>query len=415
MKRFFMACICAVAALAACDPENGVTTVSANVTIDESGLEENVSAESYEVVFTNTANGNVTTASSENGIATAKVVPGVYTILVRGKVSGDFSYIITGAQKNVTIITDGTEVTIKVKAAKESQLIIKETYYTGSTFKTGEVDENGVESESTYFRDQFHEIYNNSNEVAYADGLCIAYTVFADYTYTKFYTYEGYSADEYVFVQHIWQVPGDGTEYPIQPGESIIIAQWATNHKADALTKGYSPVDLSGAEFEAIEGPKELWNATITDGPAVDLVFAVDAKGFGLQQWMVPTGGANLIIFKPSSPLRTSGFIQAKEEPTANSQAIEIKIADVLDAVQSIDDETRIQTLGMPASLDAGYIWCDGTYVGQSISRVQAGKLNNGRPKYLDTNDTCTDFEKQVLPMIRRNGAGVPAWNTWNN
>lgn len=291
-----------------------------------------------------------------------------------------------------------------------SGLIFKELYYNGCTYKTGEVDEEGKESTNTYFRDQFYEIYNNSDEVVYADGLCIAYTVFANYDFTQFYTWEIENADDYVFAQYIWQIEGNGTYFPIQPGESVIIAQWASNHKADVLTKGTSPVDLSSAEFETIEGPKELWNVNITDGPAENLALKVDAPGYGLMQWLVPVGGANLVIFKPTTPLRTENFILASDGYT---KAHEIALSDILDAVQFIDDENRIQTLGMPAFLDAGYIWCSGSYVSESIARKQAGTLTNGKIKYKDTNNTTDDFEVKTTPMIRRNEAGIPSWNTW--
>lgn len=405
-----MACLFAAAALVACDPNEGtIKTVSVNITVDESKLPENLVPDTYNVTVTNTASGAVVEAETENGMATLSVVPGIYTVVVSADLSeGGFTYFITGSVKDAEILADGVEIAVEMGVVKESQLVIKESYYTGCTYKTSDTEE------ATYFRDQFHEIYNNSNEVAYVDGLCIAYTVFANYKYDVFYTYTGYNKNDYVFVQYIWQIPGDGQQYPLQPGESIVIAQWATNHKADILTKNTSPVDLSGAEFEAIEGEKTLWNATITDGPAVNMTFAVDAKGYGLQQWMVPTGGANLIIFKPSTPLRTADFLVSEEDPSSNSKAHEVAVADILDAVQSIDDDTRIQTLGMPSILDAGYIWCSGTYIGESISRKQIGTLENGSPKYADTNNTSNDFEVQKTPMIRRNGAKVPSWNTWN-
>lgn len=410
MKRYFMACICAVAALVACDPTTGdIQTVDVTVTVDASEIDAAVAPETYNVTLTNTANGNVVTAETENGVAVANVIPGIYTIVVEATVAdGGFTYFLTGSAKDTNILESENAVTVKMGIVKESQLVIKETYYTGCTYNTSETEQ------ATYFRDQFHEIYNNSNEVAYADSLCIAFTLFANYKYEVFYTYNIPNAENYVYTQHIWQIGGDGDDYPIQPGESIIIAQWATNHKADILTKNGSPVDLSGAEFEAIEGEKELWNATITDGPAINMAFAVDAKGFGLQQWMVPTGGANLIIFKPSTPLRTSDFLISNEDASIMATAHEVAFEDILDAVQSIDDETRVSTLGMPEILDKGYIWCSGTYVGESIARKQAGTLENGAPKYQDTNNTTNDFEVQKTPMIRRNNAGVPSWNTWN-
>ena len=413
MKRYFFACLCAVAALAACDnnSSDGPAMVNLKVEINESELESPL--EAYNVKLTNVGTTATETKTSVGNEASFTVTQGVYTILVTAVTEIDGEEInVMGSKTNVVLT--GTDYTVQVNVLPQlpSPLIIKETYYTGCTFKTGEVDDNGVESESTYFRDQFHEIYNNSDEVVYADGLCIADTVFANYDFTQFYTWEIENADDYVFAQYIWQIEGNGTEFPIQPGESVIIAQWASNHKADVLTKGTSPVDLSSAEFETIEGPKELWNANITDGPAENLALKVNVLGYDLMQWLVPVGGANLVIFKPTTPLRTENFILASD---GYNKGHEIALSDILDAVQFIDDENRIQTLGMPAFLDAGYIWCSGSYVGESIARKQAGTLANGKIKYKDTNNTTDDFEVQTTPMIRRNDAGIPSWNTWAN
>ena len=79
-----------------------------------------------------------------------------------------------------------------------------------------------------------------------------------------------------------------------------------------------------------------------------------------------------------------------------------------------IADESVVINIGMPAILDAGYIWCDGTYKGQCVSRKMEGTLANGSPKFVDTNNTSDDFVVNTTPVLRRDGAKVPSWNTWN-
>jgi len=296
-----------------------------------------------------------------------------------------------------------------------SELIFKELYYNGSTYRTGEVDEEGKESTDTYFRDQYYEIYNNSNTVKYADGLCITGLIYANYDYSTIYEFNvpGGDASDYVFIQEAWQIPGDGDDYPIQPGESIIIAQWATNHKAEHLTNGDSPVDLSGADFEAIDGEYTVWNGlVITDGPAHNMKYAVNTKGWRPQQWLLGVGGTFFVIFKPENELRQDNFLTPTNDES--TQVLEIPISEVLDAVQAIWNETYVPLIRTHELLDAGYIWLTDVYTGKSISRKVAEEtLENGCPKYVDTNNTCNDFEINETPVIRRNGAKIPAWNTW--
>ena len=109
-------------------------------------------------------------------------MPGLYNVTATAvQTDKGFSYTITGAMNDVNFLNDGEEVTLSVDAVKEAALVFKEIYYTGCRFAT---DDTG--GSSNYFRDQFYEIYNNSTQTVYADGLCIAETLYANYDFTIF-------------------------------------------------------------------------------------------------------------------------------------------------------------------------------------------------------------------------------------
>ena len=412
MKRSSIALIALTALIAAASCQKETKTVSVSVNIDETKLTEAgiPSPDSYAVTLTNFATGVSIETATENGVASAAgLVPGLYNVTATAvQTDKGFSYTITGALNDVNFLNDGEEVTLSVDAAKEAALIFKEIYYTGCTFPT-----DTEEGSSTYFRDQFYEIYNNSTQTVYADGLCIANTLFATYYFKFRLDWPIENADDYVFCDTVWQIPGDGTQYPIAPGESIIIAQWGTNHKADNLTKGASPVDLSGAEFEAVEKESTTWNGIVlTDNAAINMKQVIDADGYQMPQWLLPVSGSTYVIFKPSAPLKNEDFIVATNADWANV-AREIPVSDIIDAVQTISDESRLEILGLPAILDAGAIWADGTYVGESIARKVKETREDGTVVYQDTNNTTNDFEVKKDPTVRRNGAKVPSWNTW--
>lgn len=396
----------AAVSITSCDPsENTVSAISANVIIDESGLDEGVSVETYVVTFTNVYTGLTVATGSENGIATAEeLTPGLYNILVSGQYIDGTVYIISGSATNVNINTDGQNITVTVASSEQSALIFKEIYYSGC-------------GDNYYFRDQFYEIYNNSDETVYVDGMCIAETIFADGTFTVRYQYPIENQDYYVFVNNvIWQIPGNGTDYPVEPGESIVIAQWGTDHRVESLSAGDSKVDLSGADFEALEGESEMFDGTvITDNVAINMIAVVNPRGYSTPQWLTSVSGSQYIIFKPTSPLRTSDFLVATNDDTGMSTALEIPISYVIDAVQAVSGPERLNFLGLPTMLDAGTIWVDspGSYTGQSISRKILSTEDDGRVVYQDTNNTSSDFQVNDTPVVRRNGVGVPSWNTW--
>ena len=396
--------VLAVLAMVGCQ-KTGTKTISINVKVDETKLVAAgiPSPESYGVKISNFATGSVIETTTENGIATAVgIIPGAYTVTISASQNqGGFTYTLAGSESNVSLIADGAEVVVKVDAVKEAALVFKEIYYTG------------VDPANFYFRDQFYEIYNNSTEVVYADGLCIAETVFANYDKSIIYEWPIENADQYVFARVIWQLPGDGKTYPVQPGESFVIAQWATNHKAENLSKGLSPVDLTGAEFEAIEKETTFNGILLTDNLAINMKKVVQA-GYAMPQWLTSTDGSRYVLFKPSKPLKNEDFITATNADYQGT-AREIAISDVIDAVQAVNNESGMSVLGLPTALDAGAIWCSGSYVGESIARKIKETRPDGTKVYQDTNNTSNDFEVKKDPQLRRYGAKVPSWNTWIN
>ena len=179
--------VLAVLTMVGCQ-KTGTKTISINVKVDETKLVAAgiPSPESYGVKISNFATGSVIETTTENGIATATdILPGVYTISVSASQNqGGFTYTIAGSESNVSLIADGAEVVVNVDAVKEAALVFKEIYYTGV--------------KDYYFRDQFYEIYNNSTEVVYADGLCIAETIYSNYNKTIIYEWPIENADKYV-------------------------------------------------------------------------------------------------------------------------------------------------------------------------------------------------------------------------
>ena len=84
----------------------------------------------------------------------------------------------------------------------------------------------------------------------YLDNLCIT-TLQPDLSSypSEFMTWNEPDADEYVYATIIWRIKGTGQQYPLQPGQSVIIASIAANHQ-QINADGGPTVDLTSAEFE---------------------------------------------------------------------------------------------------------------------------------------------------------------------
>jgi len=398
MKKIITAAaLVALAALTGCKHEP--TSVNVLVTIDQSGLAEEVPIpDSYTITVTNTGTSEVFSAESENFSASFELSAGIYSVLAEGSSAKDGNaYIISGTERVTVVLSDGdVEAAVKVSAAKSAALIFKEVYYTGQG--------------NYYFRDQYYEIYNNSNQTVYADNLCIAAPEMYSYDGTPI-EYDIENASDYVFAQQVWQIPGNGTTYPVAPGESIVVAQWATDHSTEELG-GSLGKDLTGAEFEAIEGESTLWNGTvITDNPAVNM--RSYAAAYSMPQWLTAVGGHGLILFFPPEGMDPASLTYEVGSDSPYSAALAIPVSCIVDGINTVENEAVSSMQNVPSSVDAGYIFCSGIYTNESIVRKIA-ETKDGHPVYKDTNNTSADFEVSTEPKIRRNGEGVPSWNTWN-
>lgn len=396
MKKLFLAiATVAVAVLSGCDKTPKV--VNATVVVSEADLEAGVpKPDSYTVSLTNTTTAEVVKADTENGSASFVLAPGLYNVLVEGASNADGVAYTISASDSFSALEEGASVTVKVKASKSAALIFKEVFYCGH--------------EDWYFRDQYYEIYNNSDQTVYADGLCICNLELFDYEGTPI-EYDIENAQNYVFGSHVWQVPGNGTTYPVAPGESIVIAQWATDHSQEGLG-GALGKDLISAEFEAIVGESTLWNGTvITDNPAVNMVKF--AENYSLPQWLTPVGGASLILFFPPKGMDGTALTYTVGSDSIYGAALAIPIDCVLDGIHTCESDAKAIDTAIPSAIDAGFVCCSGTYVNESIVRKVAETKADGRKVYKDTNNSTADFEVSTDPKIRRNGEGTPSWNTW--
>ena len=195
---------------------------------------------------------------------TASVIAGSYTISASAN-SEDFAYI---ASKTIVVADQDLKVEIVLKSApkQDAGIIFKEVYFTGV--------------KSYYFQDAFYELVNNSDEVKYLDGIilsCIArgsgkeMSEWADST--------GSVPVEYLPLDnYVMQFPGSGKEYPLQPGESTVIATLSLDHSAREITSDAdtrSPSKLDDADWEIYIST----SARDIDNPAIDNLIHIWGTG----------------------------------------------------------------------------------------------------------------------------------------
>ncbi|MBQ7610962.1 MAG: DUF4876 domain-containing protein [Bacteroidales bacterium] len=390
---------CLAALLLSCVKEGSVEYVRWTPVLDESSLGKDIPRpDSYHVRMTNIGTEQALefdwSTSSPNAF---RLVPGIYNVTVSAQgTTGGKACNYIGSVAGIEIFDEkSASPAIPISVSISSALVFKEIHYNASMV-TGSAS-------ARYLKDTFFEVYNNSDQVVYADGICLG-----DPLSDKVYDFSDKleHADQYVFIgTYVWQIPGSGKDYPINPGESFVIAASGIDHSKTATT-----VDLSTAEFETIcDKYKEKGGQP--DANALNMTLRCTIKESGLGNQLGKFTDGAWVIFYPSQPLRKDG--EYLESNHANNYGQEVLKSDVLDAIDLLKTENP-DDKRLPIALDAGWIKCKTTGSNQSVVRKVAETLPDGRIVLQDTNNTTDDFTVNDTPQIRRYGVKRPAWSTWN-
>lgn len=325
--------------------------------------------------------------SDENGQAEFNVRGGNYNIVV--SFSENHNIVIDGYLTEKTILFNGsltgqlvTEPNIQFTLQTEYTIVnegfvIKELYTSGS--KTPE--------EKSYGADKFVEIYNNTDQVMYSDGLCFG-VVHSTTTYqpTPWVDNDGNLLDRIPLWSFVAIVPGTGQEHPIQPGDSFIIALSGINHRDDPNGNPNS-IDLSIADWEFYvedgmyvdaPGTPNILMQRITQGSA--MIF--DVRGQVCIIFRLPLDNLEEVFTNPDNFM---------VQPGGSFNCFMVPYGWVIDGVENARLDDRGVYKRLPTSIDVGYIQHRGSKEKVSIRR-KVSEVVNGRVVYKDTNNSTEDF-----------------------
>jgi hypothetical protein len=419
--------------IAACKKDNSSSnsdvkpvTININLSYEAAHTELGMSLEKTQVKITNlTTTQTYTAAASADGSVEFKdVAPGNYDVSAVQTISAADYNLKAGTNLTEAVIFNGilsrqslvqnSKLSIVLKTGRVGDLVIKQIYYSGSHVTNGAV-----------FRDQFVEIYNNSNATLYADSLYFGqivnvssalnkvdfsrgyYLPGGQYDWTKSIGMSNSKANtDYVYMSSLFMIPGNGKQYPILPGTSIIIASNAMNHKmpytgtdgkAIAIKDPSLTVDLSKADFEVYLGNQNDINplASDLDNPAVPNLTVLD-RGSNRDLVLDVLGRDGLVIFKSAADPRiwkkfpTPDVVQVIASTKTYYQ---VPVAILIDGV-GLNQTAAINRAPkyMNDVIDAGEIFtAKGSYSSQSVLR-KTNKMVNGRVILKDTNNSSNDF-----------------------
>lgn len=232
----------------------------------------------------------------------------------------------------------------------KSSLMINELFFCGS------------DASSFYFYDQFCELYNGSSDTLYLDGMII----------TRQRPVEADVEDpplDYVRAIFAYQFPGTpvtGREYPIAPGEIVVIAADAMDHTENSENS----VDLSNADWETYNFEKYDF-----DNPEVPNLIALNPQRG--TDWMVNLSHDAVVL--------ATGENWALEEYVNSSGYVSTQIVIPLDdVIDGVEYSTSLDVKYLTVRVDQGF-------AGMGISKY-SGYSTERRALGLDSNNSTFDF-----------------------
>ena len=293
---------------------------------------------------------------------------------------------VAGFVSKIDILTATTytvPLSLKITPSGEGDFIIEEIFFAGTATPEGK----------QYFGDQYIKLYNPTNKVLYADGLVLADSEFVTVTkidYTPSVMAEAFTAGSMV------QIPGTGTQYPVQPGKSIVIAEQGINHKEN----NPNSIDLSKADFENFYPPrvKDVDGVGVTNNINLHGIFIFNNRG-----------NRSYVIARFPEGTATATLQYDYEYKVATKlmqrQALKIPNNWIVDAV-NLSTKTGFEWIVTSSSLDSGWAYVandekDASRYGKSVRRKVLSE-NNGKPIFKDTNNSTEDFEILTTPTLKK-------------
>lgn len=315
-----------------------------------------------------------------------------------GSLNGIYKALTLNAVHNNYIINFGitNEVIMKLDGKPSADLVIKEIYYNGAKFAASGV----------LFKDQFLEIFNNSDDTIYADSLYIANLAPAAAGNDPEKSPPlGLELTQTVYADRIAMVPGNGSDHPIAPGESIVIcfnAMDFTEGKENLLkytcnhnTADFETYAVDFLENIGLEG-NPWFDIDNPDVPNMEIVWMPAQSGlFFLYQ----PYGASVVIFRDKE-YTAENILDPNSSPQTPMYYAKIKTETIIDGIDCLANADAAAYKRLPSIIDAGFSFIEGNYTSQSVRRKIAATVD-GRIVLKDTNNSLEDMEITSSPSPR--------------
>lgn len=340
-------------------------------------------------------------STDASGSFTLLLPDGLYRINLSGRNGSD---VFNGAADKVVLSGTDLSLRLPLSYSKAGSIVIKELYCGGCK---------KLPQEGDYQGDQYFILHNNDYNVQYLDSLCFGTlspnnaTGANPWVSKDSVTGESKFPDFLPVIQAVWQFPGDGDDFPLQPGEDAVVClRGAIDHKAQFPLS----VNLNKPDYFVCYNQTYFWNTMYHPAPgdliSDDRIIDVVIKTGKANAYTLSISSPTLVIWKAQGTAMQE-FVNIPDNITpvpgsSIDNVVKIPYEWVYDAMEVFDARSANNSKRLPPSLDAGYVLQTDIYMGRSLMRHrdETASAAAGYEVLTDTNNSLNDFyetEKQSL------------------
>lgn len=403
IKKAHIILLLALIVTASCSDGSLTPYTTTGVTVNYTDDMTDMTISDEQLIFKNISTGAETTISVGQTISLPE---GLYDCTYKASVqylavdemaeSVTMTGTLNGFLESIKITGSEVSFTIDVYLSiSKDDFIIEEIFFTGTLRTSG----------SQYYGDSYVKIYNNTDNVLYADGLAFVESKFLS---TQYYDYTPNIRADEMTIHAIYVIPGSGTDYPVQPGESLILCDTGINH---TLANSNS-FDLSEADFEWYDvstSPSylDIDSPTVTN---LDKWYCYTLSFFVLHN----RGYKSYALARIPVDMQTyltdyqytytyTMYLAAGTFPM-EQDAYRLPNSWIVDGVNCSVETERVWNI-LPASVDAGWTHCgytdsDATRYFKSVRRKANYITEDGIKVLQDTGNSTDDFNTECIPSI---------------
>ncbi|MCR4592173.1 MAG: DUF4876 domain-containing protein [Bacteroidaceae bacterium] len=404
MKKnlFLSAMLMAVSTLffSCSNDEANITVKDGAITLEMPINVSDVVLNNFEGTATNVQSGEVTTLPTpvKNGDNYVITIPSLSEGRYNLTAKGNITFVKDGVAGTTDFEVNSNDVTISQKQAAVK--LVVNSFKAEGGFVLSEICTTGTTTpqNKNYNYDAYFVITNNSDVVLYADSVALIESQYQSGS-SGMQPWDPDVRPYAIPAGSVFMIPGNGTQHPVAPGESIVIANNAMDHR----TVNENSYDLTSADFEVYLDNGGNSMDTDYDTPNLEYIWCYTNTIWipSVQQnrsYAIARMKENKETFlanhsvTPTYTATTGKIMESKQVQIPNEW--------VLDAV-NLGTEDDFGWYVISETLDAGFVAGranskDTTQRGTSIKRKK-----DSTGKYIDTNNSTNDLEARQVPSMK--------------